>query len=171
MSAWCCHALVCLKAGDPVGYRRICTRLLQEAGPQSHPGLANAVAWICAVGPDAVSDWSRPIALAELALKQATPQARPDVLNTLGAILYRAGRYQEAVARLRESIQAKGGKGLPQDWVFLALAQHRLGETTEARQLLDKVKQAKVADPGAIWNNVEIELLRQEAQKLVEAKD
>jgi tetratricopeptide (TPR) repeat protein len=171
LAGWYCHALVCLKVGDGPGYRRICERLLQQAGPKPHPGLANSLAWDCVLGPDAVSDYTQPLALAELALEKAPPQDRPLVLNTLGALLYRAGRFQEAAGRLRQSIQANGSKEVPQDWLFLAMTQHRLGDTAEARKSLARVKQTRAANSEALWNNVEVELLRREAQELVEGKE
>ena len=43
---------------------------------------------------DAVDDFSLPVALAERAL-QINPQ-NVSYLNTLGAVFYRAGRYDEA---------------------------------------------------------------------------
>jgi tetratricopeptide (TPR) repeat protein/sugar lactone lactonase YvrE len=168
LNAWHCHALVCLKVGDTAGYRRICSLLLASVGQTPHPQLANGVAWTCAVGPAAVRDYAQPLALAERAAEKAPAQVRAEILNTLGALLYRAGRFQEAVSRLRESIQVRDGVGVVQDWIFLAMAQQRLGDTSEAQKFLAKVQQAREANPGALWNNVEVELLRQEVQALVE---
>jgi hypothetical protein len=66
----------------------------------------------------------------------------------LGAALYRAGRIDEAIARLDESVQAFGG-GVPQDWVFLAMAHHRKGRTDEARRWLEKARAGAKDDRGA----------------------
>src|SRR3712207_7156044 len=51
------------------------------------------------------------------------------ILHALGAALYRAGRYEEAVERLRESDEV-GWFG-PVNWLVLALAHHRLGQPDE----------------------------------------
>ncbi len=162
-SAWHCQALVCLKRGDPTGYREICRRLLQEVGQAPHPGLAHSAAWICAVGPNAVSDYTQPLALAERALGMAPPKARPDILNTLGALHYRAGRFQKAAARLKESIQARDGEGQVHDWIFLAMTLNRLGETDQARQFLARVAQHQSPGSDQPWSALEVELLHKEA--------
>src|SRR5262249_55218522 len=58
--------------------------------------------------------------------------------NTLGIALYRAGRYDEAVQRLNESIALQKQGGTYRDWLFLAMAHHRLGHADEARRGLDQ---------------------------------
>jgi len=57
----------------------------------------------------------------------------PAILNTLGAALYRASKYDSAIVRLKESIRAAGGEGTPLDWLFLALAKARTGASDEAK--------------------------------------
>jgi len=168
--AWERCALVTLKLGDREAYRKLCARSLETAGPTPGWFWANGVAWFCGLGPEAVGDYTRAIALAELALSQAPPQQKHNILNTLGAVLYRAGRFREAVARLREGIQASKDEGLVQDWIFLAMAHHRLGETAEARRFLAKVAQHKPPEKGQTWPYLELELLRREAETLVEGK-
>ena len=118
------------------------------------------------LGPDAVADFAPPIGLAESAVRRAAPHKKHGPLNTLGAVLYRAGRYQEAIARLNEAV-ATDGTAAEQDHVFLAMAQQRLGATDEARKLLAKI--APLA-PGApfSWDRLEMELLRREAAALID---
>jgi uncharacterized protein HemY len=48
--------------------------------------------------------------------------------NTYGALLYRAGRYSGAVTFLNKAIEDQKGQGNAFDWVFLAMALHRLGQ-------------------------------------------
>ena len=66
------------------------------------------------------------------------PPAAPlaDRLNTLGAILYRAGRFEEAVRQLERSVEVHGAGGTPYDALFLAMAHHQLGHADEARRWL-----------------------------------
>ena len=64
---------------------------------------------------------------------------RPHVanrLNTLGAVLYRAGRFEEAVRQLKRSVEVHGAGGTPYDALFLAMAHHQLGHADQARRWL-----------------------------------
>ena len=40
-------------------------------------------------------------------MNDAPEAEKPDFLNTLGAALYRAGRFEEAIRRLQEGIRGK----------------------------------------------------------------
>jgi WD40 repeat protein/tetratricopeptide (TPR) repeat protein len=172
LDVWHHYALVSLQTGERAVYRQICTRLVKEAGQTTRVEVANAVAWICAVGPGPVRDYGRSIALAEYAVSKVPPDRRHGVLNTLGAVLYRAGRYQEAVQRLTEGMAADKSEGLVQDWLFLAMAHHRLGQQAEARRWWAKVLEHKPAGAQGpfSWDGFEVELLRREAEMLIEGK-
>jgi hypothetical protein len=96
-------------------------------------------------------------------------------LGTLGAALYRAERFDDAVRRIEEAIKRQGKGGAPQDWLFLAMAHHRLGHAPQARKWLDQtiraIEQAdpKQPAPAASWSDrIEIQLLRREAQALID---
>jgi tetratricopeptide (TPR) repeat protein len=119
------------------------------------------------LAPDAVSDRDVPVRLAVTALAGLPERgrARSDALITLGAALYRAGRFEEAVGRLNESIQANLS---PRAFAFLALAHHRLGHRDEAKRWLDKLvayqpKEGFETSP----EDLEIRLLRHEVESLV----
>ena len=81
----------------------------------------------------------------------------------------RAGRFEEAIQRLEEAIQARGGgQGHPEDWPFLAMAHHRLGHRAEARRFLDRLREYQPStDPAHFWDELEIRLLRSEAEAVV----
>ncbi len=135
------QALACLKTGDAAGYRAACAgvaKQLPPVGPKLSPGEANSAAMIFAFGPDAADAWTAPLAWIDHALarlvaaEKANPgakdqirQARHAFLNTRGAVLYRAGRHEEAVKVLREGMGLDRGGGVFEDWLFLALAEHR----------------------------------------------
>src|SRR5262249_32102425 len=94
--------------------------------------------------------------------------AKADAVTTLGAALYRAGRYDQAIGRLEEAIRARGGQGRPRDWAFLALAHHRLGHRAEARGWLRRLREHRPSeDPARFWDELEIRLLRSEAEAVV----
>jgi tetratricopeptide (TPR) repeat protein len=115
-----------------------------------------------------VADRAAPVRLAERAVNGAPEAAKPTYLNTLGAALYRAGRFQEAISRLEEDIRKRGGESLPQDWTFLALAHHQLGHHVEARAFLDQFRTYRSSESeGAYWNELEIRLLRREAEAVI----
>jgi tetratricopeptide (TPR) repeat protein len=181
------HALACLKAGNRPGYQRVCVRLLQAlpADPsQVEPGLANNVAMMCALGPDAVPDWKQPLALIEHALGvldriKVPPgdeetlarfnKTRHALLNTHGAVLYRAGRYREAVDRLHKALEIHGQEGVFHDWVFLALAHHRLGQAREAREWLARALRDRPREgAGLSWDALEKRLLCTEAEAMIQ---
>ena len=120
--------------------------------------------------PDAVADHEALVRLAEpaLASQPGVGRERSDLLNTLGAALYRAGRFEEAVRHLDEGIQARGDGGDPRGFAFLALAHHRMGHRDEAKRWLDKLA-AYQPKAGAdfSWDDVEILILRREAESLI----
>ncbi len=168
-AAWQQLALVCLKNDDLAAYRNICKGLVQAAGKTSRPPeLANAIAWMCALGPKAVEDFDPVVALAAGAVKaSADARQRHERLNTLGTVYYRSGRYQDAINRLSEGIRQRG-KADVHDLVFLAMAHHQLGRAKEAKAWLSKARAEKQsADAKLFWQNLEIGLLLEEAEALL----
>ena len=102
----------------------------------------------------------------------------PNRLNTLGAALYRAGRFEEAVRQLDRSVEAHGAGGTPFDALFLAMAHHRLGRVEQARDWLRRgtaaaraaKRQANPRDDGSSWiSRLELEILGREAASLIDA--
>jgi eukaryotic-like serine/threonine-protein kinase len=163
------HILSLLEAGDIAGYRRAASDLLSRFGKVTAPDVANNVAWYCVLAPVAVADRDAPVRLAEAALAGFPEASKNMVLNTLGAALYRAGRFDECIRRVDEGIKAGGRGGVPQDWVFLVMAHHRRGDRAEARRWLDKLRSYKPENASATfsWDAVEIGILRSEVDSLV----
>jgi tetratricopeptide (TPR) repeat protein len=88
-----------------------------------------------------------------------------------GAVLYRAGEYRAAVAELNRAVALWGNGGRNFDWLFLAMAHQRLGETKEARKWLDKANASLASMKGWAWNvREELEQLRREANRVVLGK-
>ena len=106
--------------------------------------------------------------MAEAAVAGYPAEQKRYALNTLGAALYRAGRIDEAIVRLDESVKASGGAGVPQDWAYLAMAQHKKGNGEEARRWLKKVR-AYVKDDTIAFSSdlVEIRFLLREANAFI----
>jgi WD40 repeat protein/tetratricopeptide (TPR) repeat protein len=166
--SWERQAVGLLKGGARKSYDKLCARLATGSFEIDHLSLTNAAAWVCALAPDAIVDYTPLIARIDQIVKATPPSTlRHDLLNTLGAVLFRGGRFEEAVARLTEGIHDSGGQGVFEDWVFLALAYHRMGHLAEARSYLERIKQAKPFSSD-IWQSLEQALLREEALATLE---
>ena len=174
------HAVLCLETGDMRGYRDTCAALLERFGLDADPRTANRVAWSCALGPDAVPDLSRPRRLVKKAVKESPGTYQ--YLNTLGAVLYRAGAYDDAIRTLDEAMKAHGQEGSAWDWLFLAMAHQRAGHPEEAQRWYDRAarwieqaEQGKVYEPYhaqdlPAWSQkLEFRILRREAEALLRA--
>jgi tetratricopeptide (TPR) repeat protein len=97
---------------------------------------ANNLAWLLSDCPEPTL---RKPAEGVAVARQAVALAPTDgyVWNTLGVACYRAGDIPAAVTALRKSIELSEG-GSAQDFFFLAMSYHRLGEHPEARTWFHK---------------------------------
>jgi tetratricopeptide (TPR) repeat protein len=90
-------------------------------------------------------------------------------VKTLGAALYRVGRYEEALEALRRAAAlnaATHGEPTPPDVAFLAMTHHRLGHAPEARAGLD-VLRSRMRDPE-VAKDPEFQAFLHEAEALIE---
>jgi eukaryotic-like serine/threonine-protein kinase len=150
------------------GFSAQVAALVRAHGRSEDPATANSLAWYCALAPTAISDSASPVILAERALDGFDADTKHAALNTLGAVLYRAGRFQEAIQRLEEAKTARKDADEPLDWPFLALAHHRLGHREEARRWLEKLRIRRPStDPRRLWVELEIRLLSREAEVVI----
>jgi tetratricopeptide (TPR) repeat protein len=163
------RVLLLLESGDRAGWRDACAALLDRFGGTIDPRPAGEVARAWALAPGPAGDPAAPLRLAEVGTGLiGTPGAMADTVTTLGAVLYRAGRCDAAIGRLEEALRARGGADSPRDWAFLALAHHRLGHGAEARRWLDRLREHWPSeDPARFWDELEIRLLRSEAEAVV----
>jgi serine/threonine protein kinase/WD40 repeat protein/Flp pilus assembly protein TadD len=162
------YILALMAAGDRDGLRATYAAWLDQIGELADPYTANSVAWSCSLAPVAGVDRQTPVRLAEFALKGSRPAQRELVMNTLGAALHRVGRFDDAIHRLEEGIRLRKGESQPQDWVFLSMAHALLGHHEEARRWLDRFRNYQPnVDPSQFWEELEIRLLRDEAEAVV----
>jgi WD40 repeat protein/serine/threonine protein kinase/tetratricopeptide (TPR) repeat protein len=156
-----------LASGDRAGWRGATAALLDRFGGTINPRTANEVAWACVLGPAGDVDAEAPVRLAETAVRGVDEFLKADdASRTLGAALFRAGRFDEAICRLGEA--TKVGSEQASGWAFLAMAHHRLGHLDEARRWLDRLRDYQPsADPDQFWNELQIRLLRSEAEALI----
>jgi len=92
------------------------------------------------------------------------------ITNTLGMALYRAGKYEEAIATLTKAEEqyAKSGGPRPADWAFLAMAQFKLGKADEAKKSLARLRELMKDTRHA--GNAENQAFLREAEALIEPK-
>jgi eukaryotic-like serine/threonine-protein kinase len=161
------HALTCLHNGDQGGYHRLCERSVAIGRDRDigDPAMAYSLAGACVLAPGALDEPGRAVQLAERSLASfAASKLRGEVLTTLGGALYRAGRSSDAIARLQEGIQLRGGQSGPQDWAFLAMAHQAQGDNSQARTWLSRFHTRETTQ---FWDKIEIDLLRGEAEAKV----
>jgi WD40 repeat protein/tetratricopeptide (TPR) repeat protein len=157
-----------MAAGETPGLRRANSDMLAHFGAVTDPQLCNSIAWPCVLAADAVAEVELPVRLADLAVKGAPDNEKPMYLNTLGAALYRAGRFEDAIRQLTDGIQRRNGASEPQDWVFLALAHHRLGHREQALSWLQKLRRPNpTQEPGSFWSELEMRLFTSEAEAVI----
>ena len=157
-----------VESGDLPGYRSAAGKLVSQYSKTSDPNSLNNAAWYCTYASDAVADLAVPVQMAEKVLAGFPPEQKRLVVNTLGVALYRAGRIDEAIVRLDESVKASGGVGLPQDWAFLAMAHHKKGNGDEARRCLEKLRSHKPDEKAGFSTDVvECRMFHREAEALL----
>jgi tetratricopeptide (TPR) repeat protein len=171
------RAVLYLKLGDRKAYSQTCRTVLDTFRWEPFPAARAYARWViqtCVLGPDAGVESGRVVTLAEkLAAENA--RNRSDQTN-LGAALYRAGRFEEAVRQLDKAA------GLPPDpflvvedtWCFLAMAHQRPGHAEEAGQWPEKAQKPKepTNTTGLPWDRrLTLQLLRHEAEALLGIND
>jgi tetratricopeptide (TPR) repeat protein len=135
---WFEYAALLLLSGDSPGYVRACAHMIERCGKDGGPRSYH-VARACTLAPDAVTDAPLPGRLAEKELQDFPREFWS--LTEQGALAYRAGRFQQAVPHFEQSLRADPMLGRAVlNWLWLALANERLGKAEEARRWLDKAQ-------------------------------
>ena len=175
---WFEYAALLLLSGDRPGYVQTCAKLTQRCGktPELRP---YHVARACTLAPDAVTDKAMPGRLAATELKDSTREFWS--LTQQGALAYRAGRFQESVHLFEQSLRAQPKLGAAVvNWLWLALANQRLGKSEQARGCLKKAQawldqfgDGMPANAEAelglhLHNWLEAHVLRREAEALIQ---
>jgi tetratricopeptide (TPR) repeat protein len=176
---WFEYAAVLLLSGDREGYGRACAHLVERCG-QAQQLRPYHVARACTLAPDSVADAALPGRLAKKEL--ATSAQEFWSLTERGALLYRAGRCEQAVPLFAQSLRAGPRPGQAVlNWLWLALAKQRLGKAEEARRWLGEAQAWLDQHRGGMPNRAEEELglhlhnwleahaLRREAEALLGA--
>jgi len=136
---WFEYAALLLLSGDRSGYAKACAHMTKAHGKAGGPRSYH-VARACTLASDAVVEASVPGRLAEKELQDWASAFWS--LTEQGALAYRAGRFPEAVALFEQSLRAdpKLGRAVL-NWLWLALANQRLGKAGEARRWLNQAQE------------------------------
>jgi tetratricopeptide (TPR) repeat protein len=178
---WFEYAAVLLLSGDRPGYARACAHMVERCDQEALDLRPYHVARACTLAPDSVAEPARP---GRLAQKELSGQAGEFwSLTEQAALHYRAGRFNRAVPLLEQSLRAGPQPGRAVlAWLWLALANHRLGKAEEARRWLDKAQawldQYREGMPSRaekelglhLHNWLEAHVLRREAEALLDAE-
>jgi tetratricopeptide (TPR) repeat protein len=174
---WYRHALLQLYLGDQKGYRLARDAMLNRFDSERDDIDIQLVVRTCVLASDTKDDSTRIVGIAERSLA-ARPKDHNGMLM-LGAALYRARRYDDAVHTLLESTKIRGKEDAVND-LFLAMAYLRLRETEQgqaylqqaARSITQAAKASPVSDgPGNArfaWSDrLELLLLQREVQAIL----
>jgi serine/threonine protein kinase/WD40 repeat protein len=126
---WYCSATLCLQRGNVKEYRRICREMLTRFGNTDDPWIAERTAKTCSLTPEAVSDLTPVLKLANRAVS-GTEKHRGYRWFVLakGLAEYRAGHYAASVDWMnRFSPRADGVNWDATALAILAMAKYRLG--------------------------------------------
>lgn len=142
-------SLLYAASGDLVDYTRVCNLLLHRDETIGNNTNANMAAWACVTAASPGVDYSRALVLAQQLITTAAAAGSRnaighDMLNTVGGVLLRAGRYDDAI-RIIERAVSLGQSEDPTDNVFLALAARKLGRTEMAAKWARRAEAELVA--------------------------
>jgi len=138
---------------------------LQEA-LVSQAAEYNDLAWRLITGPEEMRNPEQALRLAQQSAKMQP--FNPDFLNTLGAALYRSGKYKQALMILQTTDgvhKIKHPGGVPRDVAFIAMAQYRLGQGGEAKKSLERLR--ALVKAGSYAGDPEAQGLLREAEAVL----
>jgi tetratricopeptide (TPR) repeat protein len=167
---------VLLLLGDRPGYDQLCKQWAERVGDSPTWGFFLARTW--AVIPSPIVPAQQIVDLVEKILPADRAAWQVHILSLAH---YRNGEFERAIELALESNGAWSGTVKALNWVVLAMAHSRLGHATDARKYLKqalelggrasefqlaRVKWSAIAVPDF----VEFELLRREAEELINSK-
>jgi hypothetical protein len=171
------HALIQLKLENLPAYRTACEAMRERLTGSSDLEASHALAWTCALGPGALADLSTPLANAKILVEGAPNNT--DYHTALSGMLYRDGRFEEAVDRWNSAdkvnaAQAKASGAALEGQFILAMAHHRLGHAEQSRRVFAEAQAALEQQPQTqlTWDRrAALDCLCREARAIVAATE
>src|SRR5262249_16640926 len=128
---------------DEKGYQEVCDRIIRDADSVVDPLSACFFSRALSASASETIDRAAAIRLAKRAV--AADRKVAWYWFELGAAQYPAGKHDEAIRSLKESLNVNPAwLGRGKNYVILAMACHKLDQHDEARAWLAKVKPALV---------------------------
>ena len=166
-------AVLAIRFEDRATYQAVCREGLDRLHESQKPDELHLSAWACALAPAALDDYQPAIDLA-----QRSVDLKPNdhqMLVGLAAVLYRAGRFAEALERLNAANDVPAGVSTSPAYrsYFQAMTHHRLAQPDEARRWLERATQESrqelenVTAPPMWHRRLTLELLDAEAKALL----
>src|SRR5262249_15307231 len=119
VKVWDHWALTLLARDDLPAYRKVKLSALERFQDSTDPTTRNLLAWALVLGQDDDGQSETAVTVAQGALEGLPGESK--VLDTLGAALYRAGRWEESTHRLNEAMKNRTDEGEYTQWLFLAM--------------------------------------------------
>ncbi len=173
LEVWTESAIAHLSIDDEAGYRNVC-EIMRGRHRAAIPELfiRPKLASVCALAPGGVGNDGKAMVWMETLLAELSPshKLRHAYLKTLGSILYRSGQFREAIDRINEGIATANGAPTLDDFLapfFLAMAYHKAGDHTKARELLARPPAANPTAALGVEDGRVVHLLRREAERLI----
>lgn len=169
------RAYLHLRSGELEAYQDLCKVALKKFESATEPATTNSLIWMCCLHPSATDSVSKLVDRAKAALAKANATEREDLINTVGAALFRTGKVEESIKYFDESVKYQGTGGYFEDWLFLALAHFKQGHQDVAKDYflkatfsLPKLSDGETLSDGrkVDWRiRVEIQTLYDEVKK------
>ena len=161
-------ALAFLSTNESESYHGVCKEFLNRISSKSSDGTNATALQVCIIAPNAVSDYDELLRIA----KEFYDKDRTFALS-LGAILFRAGRPEQALKYLAAfDATPTNSPNAAYLGYFLAMTQHALGQKDLAIESLNKTntfvsKESSMGIKPRWVRQVMLELLRAETTKVV----
>jgi len=168
------YACLLLLVEDKERYRALIQTLREQVDNTKDPRLAYELARACIITPEMTAEPERVIGWARLAVERESLAWHSHVL---GAAYYRAGKYEEALRWLADSLERPWDVGRPLNQFLLAMVHRRMGHAERAEasfkesiRLYEEMESSRVdgAVPAvfaADWMTIQI--YRREVEMLV----
>ena len=176
MLTWYGAAVLCLHLGDIREYEELRADLIGRFGHIRDPWRANQLAFLCTFAPDTAGLIEKVLPIAQQLAESRREDYDPYV--TYGAAPFRAGRFEEAIQQFHEAIRLDGDRGKPWHWLYLAMANCKLGQKDQTAHWLALADEDRrnASTQSKPYNDLEwrerllTEVLRREVARLTSAQ-
>jgi serine/threonine protein kinase/tetratricopeptide (TPR) repeat protein len=172
--AYECLAPLLVQTGDLDSYRQLCRRILRQFGQTTDPAVAEPLTQACLLLPPAAADLPAIMKMGAPALGPQTASSPGHSFEFVkGLAEYRLRHFANAATCLQAVVGQEGDAARAgQASMVLAMAQHQLRQTDEARATLAKgirLADDKGPKPGSPeWNErLTTQILMREAKALI----